>query len=477
MRLASVGRAEPAATPGVVAAALAYAHRHRERFVAELGEFVRFASVSADPRRATDIAACATWLAGHVRGLGLSESAVVPTPRHPLVRAASRGAPGQPTALIYGHYDVVPPDPLDAWRSPPFVATRRGDELYGRGTSDDKGQLFAHVKALEAYLRTAGRLPINVTGLFDGEEEIGSPSLDSVLASHYGAFRADVAVVSDTPMLAPGRPAITYALRGLLSLDLQVDGPRRDLHSGTFGGAVHNPAQVLCDMLSTLHDAAGRVAVPGFYDRVRSANDAERGMMARTGPSATRFRHDAGIELDWGERGYTLYERTTLRPALIVNGVAGGYRGPGPKGVIPARAQAKLSVRLVPDQDPGEIAECLERHLARIAPPTVRLTVARHVGAPPFVMDGEHPALPAAVAACRAGFGTTPVLLRAGGTIPAVSVLETVLGLPPLLMGFGLPADGIHGPNERLHLPTFWRGVDTCIWLMAELGHRVEPEP
>jgi len=476
MRLASVRRTEPAA-PSAVATALAYARRHRERFVAELGEFVRFESVSAEPRRAGEVSACATWLAGHVRSLGLSEAQVVPTPRHPLVRAGWRRAPGRPTALLYGHYDVVPPDPLDVWRSPPFVATRRGNELYGRGTSDDKGQLFAHVKALEAYLRTAGRLPINVTCLFEGEEEIGSPSLESVLAGHRGAFSADIAVVSDTPMLGPGRPAITYALRGLLSLEVQVDGPRRDLHSGAFGGAVHNPAQVLCDLLSTLHDAAGRVAVPGFYDSVRPADHAERGMMARTGPSGTRLRRDGGIEVDWGEHGYTPYERTTLRPALIVNGLAGGYRGPGPKAVIPARAQAKLSVRLVPDQDPEEIAERLEQHLTRITPPTVRVSIERHSGAPPFVMDGEHPALPAAVAAFRAGFGATPVFLRAGGAIPAVSMLRTVLGLPPLLMGFGLPDDGIHGPNERLHLPTFWRGVETCIWLLAKLAGGSEHEP
>ena len=460
-----------------MAAALADARRHRERFVAELGELVRFESVSAEPRRAPDVAACATWLAGHLRGLGLSEARVVPTPRHPLVRAAWRRAPGQATALLYGHYDVVPPDPLAAWRSPPFVATRRGDELYGRGTSDDKGQLFAHVKALEAYLRTAGRLPINVTCLFEGEEEIGSPSLESVLADHRGELHADVAVVSDTPMLGPGRPAITYALRGLLNFELRVDGPRRDLHSGAFGGAVHNPAQVLCDMLSTLHDAAGRVTVPGFYDRVRAADHAERGMMARTGPSSTRLRRDGGIEVDWGEPGYTPYERTTLRPALIVNGLAGGYRGPGPKGVIPASAQAKVSVRLVPDQDPEEIAERIALHLARITPPTVRVRIEGHSGAPPFVVDGEQPALPAAVAALRAGFGPPPVFLRAGGTIPAVSMLRKVLGLSPLLMGFGLPDDGIHGPNERLHLPTFWRGVETCIWLLAELARGVEHEP
>jgi acetylornithine deacetylase/succinyl-diaminopimelate desuccinylase-like protein len=272
------------------------------------------------------------------------------------------------------------------------------------------------------------------------------------------------------PIRGPGRPALTYALRGMLALELHVTGPSNDLHSGKFGGAVHNPAQVLCDLVASFHDATGRVAVARFYDHVRPASELERAAMARTGPADTELRREAGIEHGWGEPGYSLFERTALRPALTVNGIAGGYTGPGPMTVIPARARAKLSVRLVPDQDPSEIAALLEQHVARLAPPTVHVTVARHAGVPPFLADREGPARQVALAAYRAGFGAAPVLLRAGGSIPAVSMLRDVLGVSPLLMGFALPDDGIHGPNERLHLPTFWSAIETSIWFLAGLA-------
>ncbi len=477
MRPTPVGRADPPAVAPAMAGALAYARRHRERFLAELSGLVRFPSVSADPRHAGDVAACASWLADHLRGLGATVARVLPTARHPVVHAAWRGARGQPTALIYGHYDVVPPDPLGAWRSPPFEAIRRGDSLYGRGTSDDKGQLFAHVKALEAWLRTSETLPVNVTCLFEGEEEIGSPSLAGLLANHAREFEADVTVVSDTPMLGPGRPALTYALRGMLSLEMRVAGPRRDLHSGRFGGGVHNPAQVLCDLVSGLHDAAGRVAVAGFYDRVRPVSPAERAAMARTGPTDARILRDAGVSQPWGEPGYTLYERVTLRPALSVDGLTGGHAGPGPKTVIPASARAKLSVRLVPDQEPDEIAALLEQHFAKSAPPTVHMALVRHASVRPFLADLDHPALPAALAAYRAAFGTAPVFLRDGGSIAAVSTLHDVLGQSPLMMGFALPDDGMHGPNERLHLPTFWSAIETNISFLAELARDARGTP
>jgi len=470
MRRAPVDPAEPAAIAPAVAAAIAHARRYRERFLAELADFVRFPSVSADPRHAADVVACARWLASHLRGLGATEVRIVPTARHPVVHAAWRRATGQPTVLIYGHYDVVSADPLEAWRSSPFEATRRGESLYGRGTSDDKGQLFAHLKALEAFLRTSGALPINVACLFDGEEEIGSPSLGALLASQRRAFEADVAVVSDTPILGPGRPALTYALRGLLSLEARVAGPRHDLHSGRFGGAVHNPAQVLCDLVSSLHDASGRVAVAGFYDRVRPAHEAERAAIARTGPTDAQVRREAGVDEAWGEPGYTLFERMTLRPALSVNGLAGGHAGPGPKTVIPASARTKLSVRLVPDQDPEEIADLLKEHFERLAPATVRVAIVSDTAVRPFLADRDHPELPVALEAYRKGFGAVPAFLRAGGSIPAVRMLQDVLGRSPLLMGFALPDDGMHGPNERLHLPTFWSAIETSIWLLAGLA-------
>jgi acetylornithine deacetylase/succinyl-diaminopimelate desuccinylase-like protein len=454
----------------LVAAALAYARRHRERFLAELADFVRFPSVSADPRHADDVVECAGWLAGHLRALGAIGVRIVPTARHPVVHAAWRHETMRPTVLIYGHYDVVSADPLEAWRSPPFEATRQGESLYGRGTSDDKGQLFAHLKAVESLLRTSGTLPANVVCLCDGEEEIGSPSLAAFLASQRDAFQADAVVVSDTPILGPGRPALTYALRGLLSLEARVSGPRRDLHSGRFGGAVHNPAQVLCDLVSSLHDSSGRVAVAGFYDRVRPARAVERAAMARMGPTDAQVRRDAGVDKAWGESGYTLFERLTLRPALSVNGLSGGHAGPGLKTVIPASARTKLSVRLVPDQDPEEIADLLKQHFERLAPATVRLATVSGAAVRPFLADRDHPALPVTLEAYRKGFGSAPAFLRAGGSIPAVTMLQDALGQSPLLMGFALPDDGMHGPNERLHLPTFWSAIETSIWLLAGLA-------
>jgi acetylornithine deacetylase/succinyl-diaminopimelate desuccinylase-like protein len=452
--------------------ALAYARTHGERFVAELKEFVRFPSVSAQPDRGPDVKRCAAWLADHLRRVGLEGVAVVPTPRHPLVFGQWRHAAGRPTVLIYGHYDVQPAEPLEEWRSPPFEPTVRDQDLYGRGACDDKGQMLAHVKAVEAYLHTSRTLPVNVKCLFDGEEEIGSRSLMPFLAANRRALGADVAVMSDMPILAPDQPAITYAMRGALSLELEVCGPERDLHSGLFGGAVHNPLQGLCEMIAALHDADGRVAVPGFYASVRRWSEQERAYMARVGPSDTHLLRDARARKGWGEPGHTLYERTTVRPALTLNGVTGGYQGPGGKAVIPARAAAKLSFRLVPDQQPREIERLFKEHVARITPPTLRTIVHTRFVANPALVNRRHPAMRAAAAAYRKGFGARPVFLRCGGTIPVVNTFQAVLGIPTVLMGFALPDDRMHAPNEKFHLPNFSRGIATCIWFLAEVGAR-----
>ena len=445
--------------------ALAYAHAHRATFVEELKEFVRFPSISAQPEHAEDMRRCAAWLHNHLRRIGLA-SRVVPTAGHPLVYAEWRKVAEGGTVLLYGHYDVQPPDPLAEWRSPPFEPTVRGESLYGRGACDDKGQLWAHVKALEAYLRTAGALPVNVVCVFEGEEEIGSTHLIPIVQRHRRMLHADVAVISDMRMRAPERPAITYALRGALSLELEVRGPEKDLHSGLFGGAVHNPLQALCEMLARLHDARGRVAIPGFYDAVRSWDASERAYLARTGPDDEEILRDAGAEQPWGEEGYTLYERTTLRPALTVNGIAGGYVGKGAKAVIPSRAVAKLGFRLVPDQDPAEVERLFRAQVARLTPPGVRSVVRSGFGALPALMDREHPAMRAAASAFERGFGCTPVFLRSGGTIPVVNALQEILQVPTLLMGLALPDDGLHGPNEKFHLPNLYRGIDTFIWLL-----------
>jgi acetylornithine deacetylase/succinyl-diaminopimelate desuccinylase-like protein len=450
--------------------ALAYARAHRKKSLAELKDFIRFPTVSAQPRHDGDIRKCANWLAERLRRVGLDHVRIFPTPRHPLVYARSQNAAGRPTLLIYGHYDVQPADPLHEWHSPPFEPTIRGVNLFGRGACDDKGQMFTHVKALEAYLQTEGALPVNVKCLFEGEEEIGSPNLLPFIARNAQELAADVAVMSDTPMLGPGRPAINAAVRGALYLELEVRGPRHDLHSGNFGGAVHNPLQALCEIVAALHDADGRIAIPGFYGRVRRWPANERTYMGHTGPSNAEFLETAQTERSWGERGYSNYERLTLRPALTVNGISGGYQGPGAKGIIPARALAKLSFRLAPDQDPRDADRLFREHIARITPKTVRSTVRTLSGALPAVIERRHPAVRAAALAYRNGFGAAPVFLRSGGTIPVVNTFQQALGIPTVMMGFALPNDRMHAPNEKFHLPNFFNGIATSVWFLAAIG-------
>jgi acetylornithine deacetylase/succinyl-diaminopimelate desuccinylase-like protein len=456
------------------AAALAYARAHRGRTVRTLEELVRIPSVSAEPGHAGDVRRCARRLAELLCGIGLDRVRVEATARHPLVYGEWCRRPGRPTVLVYGHYDVQPVDPLGAWRSQPFEPTRRGDHLYGRGASDNKGQLCAHLAAIEALLRGAGCLPVNLRCLLDGEEEIGSPNLAGFLRRGRGRLACDVVIVSDTRMLGPGRPAVTVGLRGLLNMELEVRGPRGDLHAGTFGGAVHNPLQALGELLAGLHDRDGRVAVPGFYDRVRHWSERDRRVLAEAGPSDTAILRQAGVAVGWGERGWTLHERTTLRPALTVNGLSGGYQGPGPKSVIPAAASAKLGVRLVPDQRPIEVERLLRRHLARATPATVQTAVRAGSRVPPVLFDTAHPAMEAASAACLRGFGARPAFLRSGGTIPAAGMLRRVLGSPVVLLGLALPDDRAHAPNERLHLPNLWLGIDTLIWFLLEVA-RLSP--
>lgn len=451
---------------------LTYARTHRSRLVRELQHFVQFPSVSAQPEHTADLRRCAEWLAAHLRGIGMEQARLVPTPRHPLVYAEWCNAPGKPTVLIYGHYDVQPADPLAAWRDPPFAATVRGETLYGRGASDDKGQLWAHIMALEAYLRTVGKLPVNVVCVFEGEEEIGSPNLLPFLQGELAIRAADVAVMSDTRFLAPGRPAITYALRGSLGLELEVRGQPADVHSGSFGGALHNPLQALCEIVGGLHDAHGRITIPGFYRQVRRLTAHERASMRQAGPSDADILRNARATHSWGEGGESLYERTTIRPALTLNGISGGYQGPGGKGIIPASATAKLSFRLVPDQQPREIERLFRQHIAVSTPPTVRSEVRAHAWAKPAVVDPRHPVIHAAAVAYEHGFGQRPVLLRSGGTIPVVNTFEEVLGIPTVLMGFALPDDRIHAPNEKFDLAQLFGGTATAIYFLQTIGTR-----
>jgi acetylornithine deacetylase/succinyl-diaminopimelate desuccinylase-like protein len=413
-------------------------------------------------------------LANHLQHIGLNRVDIVPTPRHPIVYAESKQLAKRPTVLIYGHYDVQPPDPLDEWRAPPFQPVVRGANLYGRGACDNKGQLFAHIKAIEAYLQTQRSLPVNIKCLFEGEEEIGSPNLQRFLQSNQHRLGADVAVISDMSIVAPERPAITSALRGALSVEIEVSGPGHDLHSGTFGGAIHNPLQVLAELIATLHDSSGKIAIPGFYNKVRLWSKKEREYMSTVGPTDAKLLRDAKISIGWGEAGYTAYERTTIRPALAVNGIIGGYQGAGAKAVIPSRAIAKLNFRLVPDQTPQEVDRLFRDYIARIAPPTVRVSVRTMVAAQPALINRSHPALRAAALAYRKGFGAEPVFLRSGGTIPVVNMLQQALGIPIVLMGFALPNDRIHAPNEKFHLPNFFNGIKTSIWFLSAIGARLQ---
>jgi acetylornithine deacetylase/succinyl-diaminopimelate desuccinylase-like protein len=448
-------------------AALKYAQSRRATFVSELSEFLRFPSVSSQPERAGDVRKCAAWLAQHLKSVGLDRVRIIPTEGNPIVYASWLRAPGRPTLLIYGHYDVLPGEPLREWHTPPFTPTLKNESLYARGASDDKGQLFSHVKAIESYLKTTNSLPVNVKCIFEGEEEIGSPHLMSFIAQNQRALRANAAIISDTRMLAPDRPAISYAQRGGLRAELEVKGPRHDLHSGNFGGAVQNPLQAICEIIARLHDAHGRVAIPGFYDDVRHWDEEERAFMARTGPTDQQILQDAEVELGWGESGFNLYERTTIRPALTVNGMAGGHQGAGAKSIIPAGAIAKLSFRLVPDQDPKKVARLFREYIERITPPAVRSSLLTFSAIEPALVDRNHPAVRAAALTYKLGFGASAVFLRSGGSIPVVNIFQKILRIPAVLMGFGLPDDHIHGPNENFHMPNFYKAIATSIWYLA----------
>jgi acetylornithine deacetylase/succinyl-diaminopimelate desuccinylase-like protein len=370
---------------------------------------------------------------------------------------------GAPVLLIYGHYDVQPAEPLGEWTVLPFGAVRRGEYLFGRGASDDKGQLLAHVNALESYLQTRGSTPVDVVCLFEGEEEIGSPSIPSLAATHAGLFVADAAVVSDTTMLAVDRPALTYALRGDLALEVKAHGPARELHSGKFGGAVVNPLETLCTILASLHDRHGCVSVAGFYDLVEPPGPDDGG------PTDPEFLEAAGTQ-PGGDPKYSLYERATARPALTVTAVHGGYAGAGAKAVVPAQAVAKLDIRLVLGQEPSAIARLVHRHIAAQTRPGVVIDLRTLAAAPPVRCDPMHPTMWAARSAYERAFGVPPELIRSGGTVPIAALLQEQFGIPTVLMGFGLPDDRIHATDECVHLPTLARATETCIWFLDELA-------
>ncbi|HYN87993.1 MAG TPA: dipeptidase, partial [Ardenticatenaceae bacterium] len=391
---------------------------------------------------------------------------------HPMVvgRYAGAGA-AAPHVLFYGHYDVQPVDPIELWKSPPFEPTIVGDNLYARGSADDKGQLFIHLAAAEALFQGTGSLPVNVKYLFEGEEEIGSEHLEPFIREHAELLAADVALISDSHILAPDLPAIVYGLRGLSYVEVHVYGPNRDLHSGIYGGAVHNPIQALCELIAGLHDAEGHITIPGFYDEVRPLDPDERRELARVPFSEEQWLEEAGVPAPYGEPEYTIVERTSARPTLEINGIWGGFTGTGAKTVLPAEAHAKISMRLVPDQEPLEIAALIAEHLRSIAPPTVRVEVTPLHHGHGAIIPRDIPAMEAARAAYRAAFGVDPVFMREGGSIPVVATFQKVLGIPSIMLGFGLPDDNLHSPNEKFTLEMFHKGVQTVIHFLNNLAN------
>ncbi len=447
----------------------AYLEAHGGQFEKQLKDLLRVPSVSAQPQHDADTRQAASMIRDDLAAMGL-EARLIETKRHPLVYSEWLGAPGNPTLLVYGHYDVQPAEPLEPWLSPPFEPTIRNGNLYARGATDDKGQMLTHLKAAEAWLKTAGRLPVNVRFLIEGEEEVGGASLEAYVAENASRLACDFAVISDTSQFAPGIPAITYGLKGLAYFELLVQGADRDLHSGTFGGAVANPINALCEVLASLKGPDGRIRIAGFYDDVRPLEDWERAEFAKLPFSESDFQRDLAVPALVGEAGYTTLERKWARPTCDINGIFGGYSGPGPKTVLPCKAGAKLSFRLVPGQDPKTVDRQFREHVAKVCPPGVTYEIITHHGAPAVLVDVDTPGVRAAARAVEAGFGTKPVFMREGGSIPVVGLIKQHLGVDTLLLGWGQNDDNLHGPNEKFSLADFHRGIKSAAHLLAELA-------
>ena len=450
--------------------ALKYAQEHSASFVDELKEFLRIPSISTDPERKADMQNAADWVAGKLKALGMENVQVLPTGGHPLVFGESLAAgAGAPTVLVYGHYDVQPDEPLGLWDSGPFEPQVRGENIYARGATDMKGQIILALKAIEAIQRS-GKLPVNVKFLVEGEEEIGSPNLGRFIESHKELLACDFMLNPDGGILRPDLPTITYALRGLAYFELRLYGPAHDLHSGTFGGVVHNPAQVLCELIAGMHDEQGRVTLPGFYDKVRYLDREEREELNRLPVNEAIILGMTGASTLWGEAGFTPLERAGARPTLEVNGLYSGFTGQGSKTVLPARAMAKISCRLVPDQHPKDVHDQLLEYLNANAPGTVRYEVIDLAASPPSISDRGSPYVGAMEKAMQAVWGTRPVFRREGGSVPVVAMFQQHLGVEAVNAGFGLPDDNMHGPNEKLHLPTWRRGIETLIRFFLNLA-------
>ncbi|MBP9677022.1 MAG: dipeptidase [Anaerolineaceae bacterium] len=449
--------------------------KNYDSFLEEMNEFLAIPSVSTDPEHEDDVQAAAGYLAQKLTAIGMENVTVFQTNRHPIVYAdyLHAGA-AEPTILIYGHYDVQPEDPIDLWDTPPFTPTVIGDHLYARGASDMKGQVFACIAAIQSIKETSN-LPVNIKFILEGEEEIGSPNLPKFLEEHVALLKADCALNTDAGMLGKNLPSITYGLRGLAYFELRLFGPNRDLHSGSYGGVVHNPAQVLVDLLSKMHDENGRVTLEGFYNDVLTLSETERKNLAMHSPSDEEFKTQLGVAALWGEAGFTPVERQGARPTLEINGILSGFAGKGSKTIIPAQAMAKISTRLVPNQNPEKIFFMLDSFIKKNLPPTVRYELDQLSTGFPSISDTNLPDAQALTLAFRDVWGVEPALKREGGSVPVVADMQKILGIDSVLTGFGLPDDRIHSPNEKLDLPTWRKGVHVLIHFFFN-SHEVRSE-
>jgi acetylornithine deacetylase/succinyl-diaminopimelate desuccinylase-like protein len=449
-----------------------YIARHRRQFIEELITFSRFASVSAQPKHQPDMQACANWLVKHLRQIGL-KTKLHKTAGHPIIIATLHAPrPNAPTILIYGHYDVQPPEPLHLWKTPPFEPTIRAGNLYARGASDNKGQIFAHIKAVESYLATGTSLPVNITFLIEGEEEVGSRALMKFVQQNAKQLRADYIIISDTGMYSKQHPTVTYATRGIAALEVTVTGPSRDLHSGVFGGSVANPGMVLAQLLATCLNKDGHITIPGFYDDVLPLSNWERRQFASLPFSEKDYANFLGVHTLAGERGYNTLERRWARPTFEINGITCGYQGPGSKTIVPSTASCKITCRLVPNQRPDPIARAVTRHLRKHCPPGVRLTIEPGHDSPPFITSPQAPGARAAAAALEEAFGHPAVFTREGGSLPILDMFKKNLRGEIILVGLGLADDNWHSPNEKMDLDNFQKGIQMSAALLHRLNSR-----
>ena len=446
-----------------------YLDKQKKNSLEELKTFVRIPSISAQSQYKPDMERCARWLVDFFKELDFNVE-ICETGGHPLVYSENLQVPGAPTVLIYGHYDVQPVDPVDLWQSPPFEPTERDGYLYARGVVDDKGQIYTHMKSVQAYLKTAGKLPLNVKFLIEGEEEGTTSHLDSFIEANSKKLQADIVLVSDSAQYAIDMPAINYGLRGIAMVEVKITGPEKDLHSGSYGGSVANPIHLLAQMIGQLHDKNGRISIAGFYDNVYTMPQKERKQLADLPFDAEAYRKTTGVPQLWGEKGFTPLEQIWCRPTLDCNGITGGYQGEGAKTIIPSWASAKITMRLVPDQTPDEVCDKFEAHMEEICPKTVRLEVQKFGGANPVQVDINNPWVEAAARAVETGFDKYPLFIKMGGSIPVVETFKRVLGLDTLLVGFGQEDDNPHSPNERFLIKDFHRGCQTAVALLDELA-------